>query len=162
MRHHFGIESVAVVILSVVLGGCACRGTDLIAAGWLTAEPRIDRLLRDPPAVCDDEGYLTVSGRLVSGKRAAPGSYVEIAVIDPSGTVVGGARLVYMSTPVSTGDGVGFVAGSYRRGGSRHSHYDVYSARFHGLPPAGSVVKVRHEPGSADNTTPATTVGGSS
>lgn len=145
MKHNSGIERVVVVFLSAVLGGCARRGTDLIATGRLTAEPLTDRALREPPAVCDDEGDLTVSGRLASGARSAPGSYIDITVVDPSGAVITDARLIYMGTPVSTGKGALFVDGSYRRGGTRHSHYDIYSARFHGLPPEGSVVRIIHQ-----------------
>ncbi len=154
MTHKSGIESVAVVLLSVVLGGCACRGTDLIAAGRLTVEPRIDHSLREPPAVCDDGGDLTVSGRLASGARSAPGSYIDITVVDPSGAVIDDARLIYMSMPVSTGKGALLVDGSYRRGGTRRSHYDIYSARFHGLPPEGSVVRIIRQAGTSGTAGP--------
>lgn len=147
MKSCLRVAVLALAASPLLAGGCACRGTDLIAAGRVTAELRIDRALRAPPDICAEEGELVVSGRLARGIPSGPGSHVDVAVIDPSGAVVYDAQLNYKTAPTSSVEGIGPKHGVYRRARTRYGSYGVYAARFPGLPPDGSVVRVRHEPG---------------
>lgn len=145
---------VALGIALFTMCGCACRGTDLIAAGKVTAELRIDRALRAPPDICAEDGELVVSGRLARGAPAGPGSHVDVEVIDPSGTTLSDARLNYKAAPTSTHEWSGPKHGVYRGARTRYGSYGVYAVRFPGLPPEGSVIKVRHEHGPQAPATP--------
>lgn len=146
MRPHPGVLLLALSAPLLVAGGCACRGTDLIAAGKVTAELRIDRSLRAPPEICAEDGELVISGRLARGVRASAGSHVDVAVVDPFGTTVYEARLNYKASPTYTHEWAGPKHGVYRRARTRYGSYGVYAVRFPGLPPDGSVVRVRHDP----------------
>ncbi|MBX3403757.1 MAG: hypothetical protein KF699_10145 [Phycisphaeraceae bacterium] len=130
---------------AALLGGCT-SGNDLIAAGRVTVEPRIDRSLRKPPEVYEDKGDLIVAGRLERGLPRDLGGHIDVTVLAPDGATVYDARLNYRADTVSS---VGIRAprhSSFRRAHTRYGSYGVYSVRFPGLPPDGSVVKIRHDP----------------
>lgn len=127
-----------------MLGGCASRN-DLIAAGRLTAEPRIDRALRAPPDVYEDEGDLVVSGRLEPGLPRDLGGHMDVAVIAPDGKTVYDAQVKYRGDTAASAGTPTPRHGSFRRAHTRYGSYCVYSVRFPGLPPDGSVVRVRHD-----------------
>lgn len=135
---------VALVLVSTfVLADCAA-GTDLIAAGRVTLEPRIDRFLREPPEVRADNGDLVVSGRLERGLPRDLGGHIDIAVIAPDGSTVFDAQTDYRSETVSSQGRPGPRSGYFRRAHTRYGSSGVYLVRFHGLPPDSSVVKVSH------------------
>lgn len=131
----------------VMLSGCA-SGSDLIATGRIAVEPHINKTLRKPPEVYEDKGDLVVSGRLERGLPRDTGGHVDVTVIGPNGTVVYGAQVKYRADTVSAAGTPAPRHGSFRRAHSRYGSYGVYAVRFAGLPPDGSVVKIRHDPES--------------
>lgn len=143
------MASVLLLAAAALLTGCS-TGNDLIAAGRVVAEPRLDRSLRKPPEVYEDKGDLVVSGRLERGLPSEYGGHVDITVVAPDGKTVYDARLNYESDPTpttSTHEWTGPKYGVYCRVRThRYGSYPAYSVRFPGLPPEGSVVKVRHVP----------------
>lgn len=139
------ISICAAVLLLGVPGGCASQ-SDLIAAGRVTLEPRIDRTLRRPPDVYGDKGDLVVAGRLERGLPRDLGGHVDVTVIAPDGATVYYARVNYQADTASAAGVPAPQHGSFRRARTRYGSYGVYSVRFPGLPPEGSVVKVRHDP----------------
>lgn len=133
-------------LLAVALiGGCA-NGTDLIASGRIAVEPHIDQTLRRPPEVYEDQGDLVIAGRLERGLPRDLGGHIDISVIAPSGTVVYDAQVGHRDGTPSSRGAPGPRSGSLRRAHTRTGSYGVYSVRFPGLPPDGSVVRVRHDP----------------
>lgn len=138
----------AVVLMAIVLGGCANQ-PDLITAGRITLEPRIDRALRQPPEVSEDNGDLVIAGRLERGLPRDLGGHVDVRVTAPDGATVFDARLNYQADAVSPADIPKPLYGSFNRvSARRYGSYLAYVVRFPGLPPDGSVVKVRHDPES--------------
>lgn len=128
-----------------LLGGCATH-RDMIAAGRVSLEPKIDRALRRPPEVYEEEGDLVVAGRLERGLPRDLGGHIDVTVIAPDGATVYGAQVNYRADTVATAGTPGPRHGSFRRSHTRYGSYGVYSVRFPGLPPDGSVVRVRHDP----------------
>jgi hypothetical protein len=126
------------------LYGCA-SGADLIAAGRATLEPRIDRTLRAPPAVLDHDGELVISGRLERGLMRDLGGHIDVTVTGPDGVIVYEAQVEYQADYVPPTGSHGPRAGSFRRAHTRYGSYGVYSVAFPGLPPDGSVVRVKHD-----------------
>lgn len=140
------MASVLLLAAAALLTGCS-TGNDLIAAGRVVAEPRIDRVLRKPPEVYEDKGDLVVSGRMERGLPGDLGGHVDVAVVAPDGKTVYDARLNYEAEPTSAHEWTGPKHGMYRRVRThRYGSYGAYSVRFPGLPPNGSVVKVRRVP----------------
>lgn len=138
----------AVVQIAMLLGGCANQ-PDLIAAGRITLEPRIDRALRQPPEVSEDDGDLIIAGRLARGLPRDLGGHVDVLVTAPDGATVFDARLNYQADAVSPAGIPQPLYGSFERVSTRrYGSYLAYVVRFPGLPPDGSVVKVRHDPES--------------
>ncbi|MBL9030236.1 MAG: hypothetical protein JNM80_00835 [Phycisphaerae bacterium] len=129
----------------VLLSGCASHG-DMIAAGRVTLEPRIDHVLRRPPDVYEEEGDLVVAGRLERGLPRDLGGHIDVTVIAPDGARVYDAQVNYRADTVSSAGTPKPRHGSFRRAHTRYGSYGVYSVRFRGLPPDGSVVRVRHDP----------------
>lgn len=129
---------------ATLLGGCA-SGNDLIAAGRVTVEPRIDRSLRKPPEVYEDKGDLIVAGRLERGLPLDLGGYIDVTVLAPDGATVYKSQVNYRADTESSVGAPGPRHSSFRRAHTRNGSYGVYSVRFPGLPPDGSVVKVKHE-----------------
>jgi len=127
-----------------LLGGCTSQ-QDLIAAGRITLEPKIDHALRNPPDVYAENGDLIVAGRLERGLPRDSGGHIDVTVIAPDGVTVYDAQVKYRAETSSAGTPKP-RHGSLRRAHTRYGSYGVYSVRFPGLPPDGSVVRVRHEP----------------
>lgn len=127
-----------------LLGSCASQ-RDLVAAGRITMEPRIDHALRQPPDVYEESGELVVAGRLERGLPPEARGHIDVTVIAPDGTTVYDAQVNYRSDTTSAGAPKP-RHGSSRRAHTRYGSYGVYSVRFPGLPPDGSVVRVRHDP----------------
>lgn len=135
----------AVVLIAFLLGGCANQ-PDLIDAGHVILEPRIDRAMRQPPEVYEDKGDLVVTGRLEPGAPPGPGSHVDVTVTAPDGATIFDARLNYQADTVSAADVPKPLYGSFDRVRTRrYGSYLAFVVRFSGLPPDGSVVKVRHD-----------------
>lgn len=128
-----------------LFGGCASQ-RDLVAAGRITLEPKIDRALRQPPEVYEEAGELVVAGRLERGLPRDLGGHIDVAVIAPDGATVYDAQVNYRADTVSSAGAPKPRHGSFRRAHTRYGSYGVYSVRFPGLPPDGSVVRVRHDP----------------
>lgn len=149
-----GTMAVMLVLLAAasLLGGCA--GRDLIAARRVVVEPRLDRMLRDPPEVREVAGDLFVSGRLARGLRGDQGGHVIVTVIDPGGTTLHDVQLNYLADVVSAPGTAPPLEGWFRRALTRHGSYGVYSVRFPGVPPDGSLIKVRREPPSSSMGSP--------
>lgn len=135
----------AVVLIAIVLGGCA-NPPDLIDAGRVALEPRIDQALRQPPGVYEDKGDLVVAGRLAPGSTPDPRSHIDVRVTAPDGATVFDARLYYQADTVSPADVPKPLYGSFDCVSTRrYGRYLAYAVRFPGLPPDGSVVRVRHD-----------------
>lgn len=146
-RHQSGRTAVLIV---VCFCGCANQ-PDLIAAGRITLEPRIDRALRQPPEVSEYNGDLVISGRLERGLPRDLVGHLDVMVTSPDGATVFDARLNYQADTVSPADIPKPLHGSFNRVTTRrYGSYVAYVVRFPGLPPDGSVVKVRHEPESQE------------
>ncbi len=127
------------------LGGCASHG-DLIAAGRVTLEPKIDHVLRRPPDVYEEEGDLVVAGRLERALPRDSGGHIDVSVIAPDGATVYDVQVNYRADTVASAGTPKPRHGTFRRSRTRYGSYGVYSIRFPGLPPDGSVVRVRHDP----------------
>lgn len=56
------------------------------------------------------------------------------------------AQVNYRENTVSPAGAPARWHGSFRRAHTRYGSYGVYSVRFPGLPPDGSVVRVKHDP----------------
>lgn len=134
------------IAVAALLGGCA-SGNDLIAAGLVTAEPRLDPALRKPPEIYAENGDLVVSGRLERGLPLEDAGHIDVVVVAPDGKTVYDARLDYEGETTSSHESTGPKHGVYQRVRTRrYGSYLAYSVRFPGLPPEGSVVRVRHVP----------------
>lgn len=132
---------------AAVLGGCA-SGNDLIAAGRVAVEPHIDQALRRPPEVFEDKGDLVITGRLERGLPTDLRGHIDVRVVAPDGTTVYDAQVNYKAATTSTHEWSGPRYAVFRRARThRYGSCPVYAIRFPGLPPEGSVVKIRHEPG---------------
>ena len=140
-----GLLGIVVLVGICLFGGCASQ-TDLVASGRVTLEPRIDRALRSPPDVHEDEGDLVVSGRLDRGLPKDLGGHLDVTVVAPDGTTVYDAQVNYRADTASVAGTPQPRHGSSRGARTRYGNYRVYSVRFPGLPPDGSVVRVRHDP----------------
>ena len=141
----FRVGCACLIAAPFLLGGCTC-GNDLIAAGRLAAEPHLDQALQKPPEVCDDGGDLVVSGRLENHPRGL-GGHIDVTVVAPDGVTLYDAWVNYREDTASSRVAAAPRSGSFRHAQTRHGSYGVYSVRFPGLPPEGSVVKVRYDPG---------------
>ncbi len=134
---------------AVLVGGCAPARTDLITAGRVIAEPRIDRTLRAPPEIYEDRGDLVVSGRLGRGFPYEQGGHVAVTVIDPDRRIVYDAVVNYEADTTASSGTPEPRFGTFRSVRTRrYASYDVYLIRFPGLPPDGSIIQVRHVPSS--------------
>lgn len=133
------------ILMASVLAACA-NPPDLIDSGRVTLEPRIDQALRQPPGVYEDKGDLVVAGRLAPGSTPDPRSHIDVRVTAPDGATVFDARLNYQADTVSPADVPKPLYGSFDRVSTRrYGRYLAYAVRFPGLPPDGSVVRVRHD-----------------
>lgn len=132
------------IAANLPLAGCA-SGTDLIAAGHVTLEPRIDRALREPPDVLDRNGELVISGRLERGLPRALGGHIDVTVTGPDGSLVYDAQVDYQTDAAPSSRSGGPRSGSFRRAHSRYGSRGVYSISFPGLPPGGSVIRVKYD-----------------
>lgn len=140
------IVTVAAVLSTVVMmAACACE-RDLIASGRVAAEPHFDQVLRKPPEVCEDKGDLVVSGRLENGHPHFLGGHIDVVVVAADGTIVYDAQVNYRTDTTSSHGTPGPRSGSFRDSRTRHGSHGVYSMRFPGLPPNGSVIRVRYDP----------------
>lgn len=139
---------------AAVLGGCA-SGNDLIAAGRVAVEPHIDQALRRPPEVFEDKGDLVITGRLERGLPTDLRGHIDVTAVAPDGTTVYDALVNYRAETASSGGTRAPRHGSFRRARTRYGSYGVYSVRFPGLPPEGSIGKVKHESVPHASPTPA-------
>ncbi|MGD9692400.1 MAG: hypothetical protein AB7G17_13265 [Phycisphaerales bacterium] len=130
-----------------LLGGCA-SGNDLIAAGRVAVEPHIAQTMRKPPEVYEDKGDLVIAGRLERSLQRDLAGHIDVAVIGPDGAMVYDAKVNYNGVTTYNKEWSGPKHAVFRQVRTRrYGSYWAYSVRFPGLPPEGSVVKVRHEPG---------------
>lgn len=129
----------------LLLGGCASQ-RDLVAAGRLMVEPKIDHALRKPPDVYEQNGDLVIAGRLERGLPRDSGGHIDVTVIAPDGVTVYDAQVNYRADTVASAGTPKPRHGYFRRYHTRYGSYGVYSVRFPGLPPDGSIVRVRHDP----------------
>lgn len=130
------------VALSCLLGGCASDRTDLVKTGYLSLQPTLTASLAHPPEVYERDGGLVVDGWLDSSE-VTKGGHVDIQVIGPDSTVVYDAAVNYRKPSSQTPIG---PKGSYRGPRSQADSHATYSVRFPGLPPQGSVVRVKYDP----------------
>lgn len=134
------IALAAGILAAGVLGGCASNRTDLVQSGYLSVEPTLTKTLSHAPEVYEQDGGLVVSGTLDSDE-ATRGGHIDVSVVAPDGTVAYDATVGYQK-PAEYRK----VGPRGRPRGARSSANTTYSVRFPGLPPGGSVVKVRHDP----------------
>jgi hypothetical protein len=145
MRTKTRIDVAFLIVAMTLLSGCASH-RDLVTAGRVAVEPRIDRNLRTPPEVYEDQGDLVVYGTLDMGASGGLRGHVDVSVVGPDGATLFDAQTNYRAKTVSTPGWTGAKHGVFRRAHRRNSSLGVYAVRFPGLPPEGSVVKVRHDP----------------
>lgn len=138
-----------VLLTFLFLGGCASSHTDLVSAGMVTVETAVTRPLARAPIVEDAEGDLVVRGRL-NEAEAVSGGHLDIIVTAPDGAVVHDAIVNYGRATSSHTTLLG-PRGANRRVQAGPKHVE-YSVRFPGLPPAGSKVTVRIDPGPHERT----------
>jgi hypothetical protein len=124
------------------LGGCASNRTDLVKSGYLSLLPTLTASLAHAPEVYKRDGSMVVEGQLDSSE-AAKGGHVDVQVIAPDGTVVYDASVNYRKPATRTPTG---PRGSYSGPQSRADSHATYSVLFPGLPPEGSVVRVKFDP----------------
>ena len=139
------LHTAAVLLGLVTLGGC-CHQRDLIRAGRVELEPRIDRVLRRPPEVYEDKGDLVISGRLERGLPRDLGGHMDVSVVAPDGATVYDVEMDYRGDTISRPGVPAPRYGTFRRVRThRYGSYAAYAVRFPGLPPDGSVVHIRHD-----------------
>ena len=124
------------------LGGCASNRTDLVKSGYLSLQPTLTASLAHAPEVYERDGALVVEGQLDSSETAKSG-HVDVQVVGPDGTVVYDASVNYRKPVAMTPSG---PRGSYSGPRSRADRHATYSVQFPGLPPVGSVVRVKFDP----------------
>ena len=136
----------AAVLLGLApMSGCGSE-RDLIAGGHMELEPRIDRTLRRPPEVYEDQGDLVISGRLERGLPRDLGGHMDVSVVAPDGATVYDVELGYQGDTISRPGVPAPRYGTFCRVRThRYGSYAAYAVRFPGLPPDGSVVYIRHD-----------------
>lgn len=154
MRGRTGIVVALAMVAITLLAGCA-RHRDLVATGLVVVEPRIDRNLRNPPDVYEDQGDLVVYGTVQMRSPGSLGGHVDVSVIGPDGGRLHEAQVAYRPKTTSTSGWAGRRPSVFHRAHRRNASFGVYAVRFSGLPPAGSVVKVRHDPSPLPASMPA-------
>ena len=132
---------ISVVAVSFLLAGCASNRTDLVKTGYLALQPTLTASLSHPPEVYEQDGGLVVDGRL-DAAEATKGGHVDVQVVGPDGQVVYDASVNYRKPVAQTQTG---PRGSYRGPRSAADSHATYSVRFPGLPPEGSVVRVKYD-----------------
>ena len=125
-----------------LLAGCASNRTDLVKTGYLSLQPTLTASLGHPPEVYEQDGGLVVNGRL-DASEATKGGHVDVQVVGPDGAVVFDASVNYRKPSAQTQTG---PRGSVRGPRSPADSHATYSVRFPGLPPEGSVVRVKYDP----------------
>lgn len=139
------LKTVQFVVISGVLmaacAGCASQHKDLAQTSYLSLEPTLTAMLSHPPKVYEQNGGLVVEGRL-EANEATYGGHVDVTVIGPDGTLVYDAAVNYKRPAQRPGGG----ARGSRSTSSPAKNHTWYSVRFPGLPPEGSVVRVKHRP----------------
>ncbi len=130
------------VAMGILLAGCASTRTDLVKSGYLSLQPTLTAALSHSPDIYERDGGLVVDGRLDSSE-VTKGGHVDIQVIGPDGEVVYDAAVNYRQPSSRTPTG---PRGSQREPRSQGDSHATYSVRFPGLPPEGSVVRVKHDP----------------
>lgn len=135
-------RTILVVASLACLTGCASSRTDLVKSGYLSLQPTLTASLARAPRVYEHDGALVVEGQLDSSETTK-GGHVDVQVDGPDGTVVYNASVNFRRPPMLTATGPrGTRSGSRSRADSHAS----YSVRFPGLPPTGSVVRVKFDP----------------
>lgn len=125
-----------------ILSGCAADRTDLVRSGYLSLQPTLTASLAHPPEVYEQDGALVVKGQLDSSE-INKGGHVDVQVIGPDGAIVYDASVNYRKPQAQTPTG---PRGQYRGPRSPSESHATYAVRFPGLPPAGSVVRVKYDP----------------
>ena len=132
---------VVVVLAAVVLVGCAGSREDLIDSGYVSLDrPPSGPLLR-PPTVTSLNGNLVVTGTIDTSETDS-GGHIDVSVVAPDNTVVYQAMVSYRRSSAAYSKGPrGQPVGARSAPESRAT----YSVEFPGLPPQGSIVKVRYD-----------------
>lgn len=124
-----------------MLGGCASGRVDAVEARLVTLEPTLRKSLPHAPKAYKQDGGLVVEGQL-DADEATYGGHVDVVVIGPDGAQIYDAAVNYKQPPHRPAGG--------RRGPrstrSPAANHTTYSVRFPGMPPEGSIVKVKHNP----------------
>lgn len=118
------------------LYGCAHKRTDLVKAGFVTLEPQLSNVLTEPPKVYEEDGSLIVEGRLDESQAG----HVDVVVVAPDGVVAYNAQVDLRQHLIRSP-----IRGPRRHSPRRTTEHFHYSVQFPGLPPKGSVVRVRHD-----------------
>lgn len=132
----------AAVAMSILLAGCASTRTDLVKSGYLSLQPTLTAALSHSPDIYERDGGLVVDGWL-DASEVTKGGHVDIQVIGPDGEIVYDAAVNYRQPSLLTPTG---PRGSQRGPRSQADSHATYSVRFPGLPPEGSVVRVKQDP----------------
>lgn len=133
------IALAAGILAAGVLGGCASDRTDLVLSGYLSVEPTLTKALKQAPEVYEQDGSLVVSGKLDSDE-ATRGGHIDVSVVAPDGAIAYHATVNHRQPEAHRR-----VGPRGRPLGARSSASTTYSVRFPGLPPRGSVVRVRRD-----------------
>lgn len=133
---------IPILVILSLLSGCASNRTDLVKTGYLSLQPTLTASLAHPPEVHEQDGGLVVNGRLDSSE-VSKGGHVDVQVVGPDGAVVYDASVNYRKQQAQMATG---PRGQRRGSRSSSDSPATYSVRFPGMPPAGSVVRVKYDP----------------
>ncbi len=123
-------------VATIQLFGCASPRTDLVQTGFVTLEPQLTDVLMEPPKVYEEDGSLIVEGRLDESQEG----HVDVVVVAPDGVVAYNAQVDFRRHLIRSP-----LRGRRRHAQRRTTEHFHYSVQFPGLPPEGSIVRVRHD-----------------
>lgn len=124
------------ILAMVQFCGCAVKRTDLVQTGYVMLEPQLSNVLTEPPRVYEEDGSLIVEGRLDESQKG----HVDVVVVAPDGVVAYNAQVDFRRHLIRSP-----IRGPRRHSPRRTTEHFHYSVQFPGLPPKGSVVRVRHD-----------------
>jgi hypothetical protein len=127
---------VVVILAMLPFYGCAFKRTDLVQTGFVMLEPQLSNVLTEPPKVYEEGGSLIVEGRLDESQAG----HIDVLVIAPDGVVAYNAQVDFRRHLIRSP-----IRGPRRHAPRRTTEHFHYSVQFPGLPPKGSIVRVRHD-----------------
>lgn len=129
---------IATTAVWIVIGpGCASSTTDLVRSGYVSLRANEETSQKLQLGVYDNDGALLVEGT-VRAREVDLGTHLDVAIVAPSGELVGDANVNFRRHVSSNARVPGRGAARPIRLGAPHYHF---SLRFPNLPPEGSIVR---------------------